>query len=64
MATKKIRGEWQPWQTNPDMIDTEKVQYWRNEIMITAQMTKDAARRLVADGKAIVITGQAINSIV
>jgi hypothetical protein len=61
--TTKSKGEWQPWQTNPDMIDTEKVQYWRNEVMITAQMPKAKARELVADGKAIVITGQAINAI-
>ncbi len=45
-------------------IKTAKVQYWRNGIMLTAQMTREQARKLVDDGEAFVITGQAIGAIV
>ena len=60
----KIDREYQPWQKDSSHIDTNKVQYWRNDIMITAQMTKEHAKELVDSGRAIVITGQAIQSLV
>ena len=47
-----------------DKIETAKVQYWRNGIMLTAQMTREQARKLVEAGEAFVITGQAIGAIV
>jgi len=51
----------QEWQVNPENIDTAKVQYWSyGGIMITAQMTQADARQLVREGKAYIITGQAI----
>ncbi len=53
----------QAWQTDPSLIDTETVQYWRDGVMLTAQMKKERARELVETGQAFVITGQAIGTI-
>ena len=48
---------------DPMGLKTERVQYWRNGIMVTAQMPLETARRLVAKGEAYVITDQAIGDI-
>ena len=47
-----------------DRIKTETVQYWRNGIMVTAQMTKATAKELVKNGEAFVISSQAIGAII
>lgn len=52
------------WQKNPESIKIERVQYWRRGIMLTAQMTKEAAQELVENGEAFVITGQAIGAVI
>lgn len=59
---KKIKEKWSPkeWQTNPENIKTEKVQYWNDCCMLTAQMLKSEAQELVKIGKAFIITEQAI----
>jgi len=51
------------WQRDPNRIETDKVQYWRNGIMLTAMMDKKTAQDLVREGKAFVITSQAIGDI-
>lgn len=45
-------------------ITTKKVQYWKNGIMITAQMSQKMAQALVAQGKAYIINDQAIGAII
>lgn len=50
-------------QLDPQRIDTQNVQFWRNGIMITAQLSNQEARNLVANGSAFVITGQAIGAL-
>ena len=50
------------WQTNPNNVKTDKVQYWRNGIMFSL-MAKDVAQSLVSQGKAFVITDQAIGEL-
>ena len=47
-----------------DKIETARVQYWRNGVMLTAQMTREQAQELVTAGEAFVITGQAVGAIV
>ncbi len=48
---------------DPMRLKAERVQYWRDGIMLTAQMPLEEARRLVAEGRAYVITDQAIGDI-
>ncbi|OAQ20333.1 hypothetical protein [Thermosulfurimonas dismutans] len=48
---------------DPMRLKAERIQYWRNGIMVTAQMPLETARRLVAEGEAYVITDQAIGDI-
>ena len=48
---------------DPDVLETDKVQYWANGIMLTAMMTREDARKLVIEGKAFVICSQAIGYI-
>ena len=45
-------------------LTTKKVQYWKNGIMITAQMSQKMAQALVAQGKAYNISDQAIGAII
>lgn len=47
-----------------DKITTEKVQYWRNGIMLTAQMNQETAKQLIDTKQAFVITCQAIGAII
>lgn len=51
------------WQRDPDYLVTESVQYWRRGVMMIANMSRDRARRLVRDGLAFVISGQAIGAL-
>ena len=52
------------WQTNPNSIETDKVQYWSESgVMLTAQMKKKDAQKLVRQGKAFVISDQAIGAL-
>ena len=51
-------------QNNPDSIKTERVQYWRNGVMLTAQMSKSTARELVENGEAFVISSQAVGAMI
>ena len=44
-------------------LDTETVQYWVNGSMLTAQMLLATARQMVDDGRAFIITSQAIGAI-
>lgn len=56
----------QPWQTDPNSIDAKlpKIQYWtKSGTMLTAQMTIDTAKELVQNGRAFVITSQAIGEL-
>lgn len=49
------------WQFDPKQLDTKKVQVWsRSGTMLTAQMDRKDAQKLVRSRKAFVITGQAI----
>ncbi|MEW6726885.1 MAG: hypothetical protein AB1327_08000 [Bacillota bacterium] len=59
------KPKWKPaaWQRNPETLKASKVQYWSNGSMLTAQMTLQEAQRLVKEGKAYVITKQAIGDI-
>lgn len=57
MRYEKAQG----WQKDPNSIDTERVQFWTAEgTMLTAQMSKADAQKMVRDRKCFVITGQAI----
>ena len=49
---------------NPEDLTTEKVQYWSDSgTMITAQMSRLEASKLVRESKAFVISEQAIGEI-
>lgn len=64
MSKKKTeRGTPQDWQKLPQNILTERVQYWRNGVMITGEMTKGEAQRLVATGAAFVMSEQAVGAL-
>ena len=63
MTTNETRNTPKEWQKNPENIETEKVQYWQNGIMVTARMTNLEANCLVKDGYAYVISAQAIGAI-
>ena len=51
------------WQKDPNNITTDTVQFWVNGIMITAQLTKEEAQQKLREGKAFVISEQAIGSV-
>ena len=59
--TMRKRYEYKPTgsQLNPGVLNTEKVQLWKNGIMITLVLL-DTAKKMVAEGTAFVITSQAI----
>lgn len=65
--TQTNSKQWTPatWQTDPNSIDASlsRIQYWSREGgMVTAQMSVERAKELVAEGKAFVMTGQAIGA--
>lgn len=49
--------------SDANRIKTDRVQFWRNGIMVTAMMTRERACELVRDGLAYVISSQAIGAI-
>ena len=53
-------GKSTEWQRDGENIKTAEVQYWRNGIMITAQMPRENAQTAVKTGVAYVISAQAI----
>ena len=52
------------WQNDPKQIKTNWVQYWKNGIMLTAQLSKENAQELVRTGEAFVISSQAVGAII
>ena len=60
------RKEYRPTghQLDPKRIETDTVQYWRNGVMMTAQMSNATAQEMVRDGRAFVISSQAIGAII
>ena len=66
MIMKKVkRGTPKEWQLNPMILNTpdSKVQFWRDGVMITAQMSIERARDKVREGNAFVISDQAIGAL-
>ena len=51
------------WQLDPEKITTSKVQFWRNGSMLTAQISNEEAKQMIKDGKAFVISAQAIGAL-
>ena len=51
------------WQRDAQNIKTEKVQFWRKGVMITAQMTRGRAQKMVEVGLAYVISAQAVGDL-
>ena len=51
-------------QLNPNRVETERVQFWRNGVMATAMMSNEAAREMVREGNAFVISAQAVGEMV
>ena len=49
------------WQRDPRAIKTERVQLWRNGIML-AVITRKEAQETVREGRAFVICSQAIGN--
>lgn len=64
---KKItKYEYRPsgWQINPETITSNKVQYWSNGTMITAQITNEKAKNMIKNGEAFAISSQAIGQMI
>ena len=54
----------QPWQVDPANVKTEKVQVWSPYgTMLTAQMSLENARNMVVEGRAFVISDQAVGQL-
>jgi hypothetical protein len=52
---------YQDWQLNPKSLETKTIQLWTaSGVMLTAQLTKTEAEKMVSDGRCFVITSQAI----
>jgi len=51
------------WQRDAKNVETDKVQFWQNGVMITAQMTRGRAQKMVEVGLAYVISAQAIGDL-
>jgi|SRR5215471_6839310 len=55
------KGQEQTWQTDPEVITTSNVQVWSsNGAMITACFPRANAQKMIAEGRAFVISSQAI----
>lgn len=65
MSKKKTieRGTPQDWQMDVRNILTERVQFWRNGVMMTGEMSKGEAQRLVASRAAFIISEQAVGAL-
>lgn len=51
------------WQMNPENIQTKTVQFWRKGVMVTAMTTNEQAKQMVREGRAFVISSQAIGAL-
>jgi len=60
-----MKKNYKAWQTNPESIDSNlsAIQYWLHGSMMTAQMKVAGAKEMVKDGRAFVISSQAIGAI-
>jgi hypothetical protein len=59
----KIRKKYpklKDWQLDPNQIKTSKVQLYKGSTMLSADLTREQARKAVRAGRAFVITDQAI----
>ena len=54
----------QQWQQDPNQVQSERVQFWSNGVMVTAQMSCSEAQDRVWTGRAFVISSQAIGAMV
>ena len=54
----------QAWQVDPSNVKTNKVQFWSNGTMVTAEMNQVNARQAVSEGRAFVMTEQAVGAMV
>ena len=52
------------WQLDPSRVTTATVQMWRNGVMVTAMMSNEAARQAVREGRAFVMSSQAVGAMV
>jgi len=52
----------QGWQLDPQKLDSDKVQLWRNGVM-AGVISKMDAQEMVRQGRAFVVTGQAIGAL-
>ena len=50
-------------QMNANYLDTNTVQFWVNGIMMTAQMSLSDARKMINNGRAFIISSQAIGAV-
>ena len=51
------------WQKDAQNVKTERVQFWQNGVMVTTQMTRGQAQRMVEVEIAYVISAQAIGDL-
>ena len=51
-------------QLNPNRVETATVQLWRNGAMATATLSNEAARQMVREGNAFVMSAQAVGAMV
>ena len=49
------------WQTNPESLKTASVQFWLKTGTMAGLVSLDAAREAVAEGRAFVVTNQAVS---
>jgi len=48
------------WQRDAENVETSRVQFWRDGVMITAQMTQARAQAMIRNKTAYVISAQAV----
>lgn len=63
MRRKPYRYFPRPDQMDPERVRTERVQVWRNDVMVTALMTREEAQQGVASRRFFVISSQAIGAL-
>lgn len=58
---KRSRGsDDQSWRKDPNMLLTNSIKVWRGGTLLTAMCPREIARQRVAEGRALVISEQAI----
>ncbi len=50
----------QSWRKDPNMLLTNSIKVWRGGTLLTAMCPRETARQRVAEGRALVISEQAI----